>query len=72
MPATFDDFFRAATATEQNPDGNTPYDYQRRLAGDTAGRPCESQFISIPPASAKPQRSCSCLSLNSNPNQLNS
>lgn len=37
MPATFDAFFHAATATEQNPDGNIPYDYQRRLAGGDAG-----------------------------------
>lgn len=29
---TFDAFFRQATATEQNPDGNAPYAYQRRLA----------------------------------------
>ncbi len=41
MPATFDDVFRNAT-------GNAPYAYQRRLAGDTAGRPCESQLINIP------------------------
>ena len=38
---TFDDFFRAAT-------GNAPYDYQSRLAGADAGRPCESQLIAIP------------------------
>ena len=48
MPATFDDFFRQATATENNPDGNPPYDYQVRLAGGDAGRSCESQLISIP------------------------
>jgi CRISPR-associated endonuclease/helicase Cas3 len=48
MPATFDAFFKKATATEQNRDGNAPYDYQRRLAGDTEGRPCDSQLISIP------------------------
>lgn len=49
MPANFSPFFRAAT-------GNMPYDYQRRLAygelgrtaGGDAGRPCESQLISIP------------------------
>ncbi len=41
MPATFDAFFRAAT-------GNAPYAYQRRLAGDTLGRACESQLINIP------------------------
>ncbi len=41
MPATYDDFFRTAT-------GNPPYAYQRRLAGDTPGRPCESQLINIP------------------------
>lgn len=34
-------FFEAAT-------GNVPYGYQRRLAGNTAGRPCESQLINIP------------------------
>lgn len=39
---TFDTFFQTATG---NP---APYDYQRRLAGDTAGRPCESQLINIP------------------------
>lgn len=46
---TFDAFFQAAT-------GNTPYDYQRRLAcgeavGNTdaiLGRPCESLLINIP------------------------
>jgi hypothetical protein len=48
MPATFDAFFKKATATEQNRDGNAPYDYQRRLAGGDAGRPCDSQLISIP------------------------
>lgn len=49
MPAKFSPFFRAAT-------GHTPYDYQCRLAcgeqsrtaGGDAGRPCESQLISIP------------------------
>ncbi len=39
--ASFDAFFKAAT-------GNDPYDYQRRLAGDTDGRSCASQLISIP------------------------
>lgn len=39
---SFDSFFETATA------GQTPYDYQRRLAGNTAGRRCESQLISIP------------------------
>jgi CRISPR-associated endonuclease/helicase Cas3 len=39
--STFSGFFQAAT-------GNVPYDYQRRLAGDTAGCPCESRLISIP------------------------
>jgi len=58
-PPTFDAFFRQATATEQNPAGNTPYAYQHRLAcGEqscraeaewlTAGTPCQSQLISIP------------------------
>lgn len=53
MPATFDEFFRAATG------GNTPYDYQRRLAcGErgtltdaawfAAGIACQSQLINIP------------------------
>ncbi len=37
----FDHFFEKAT-------GNKPYDYQRRLAGATADRRCESQLISIP------------------------
>jgi CRISPR-associated endonuclease/helicase Cas3 len=37
----FEVFFKTAT-------GNAPYAYQRRLAGDTSGRPCESQLISIP------------------------
>jgi ERCC4-related helicase len=42
MPAPdFAEFFKAATA-------NTPYDYQRRLAGDGAGRPCDSLLINIP------------------------
>lgn len=55
MPATFANFFRAAT-------GNTPYDYQRRLAcGERNGRneaewlansiSCNSRLISTPPAS---------------------
>lgn len=42
MPATYDAFFASATG------GHAPYAYQRRLAGDTAGRPCESQLINIP------------------------
>ena len=45
--ASFDEFFAIATT----PPGETPrlpYHYQRRLAGDTAGRPCESQLINIP------------------------
>ncbi len=37
MPASFEQFFQAAT-------GSTPYDYQRRLAES----PCESRLISIP------------------------
>jgi hypothetical protein len=41
MPATFAACFQTAT-------GNAPYAYQVRLAGDTAGRPCTSQLISIP------------------------
>ena len=41
MPSTFVDFFCNVT-------GNTPYDYQRRLAGGDEGRSCESQLISIP------------------------
>ncbi len=49
MPQSFAALFRAAT-------GNTPYDYQSRLAcgepgrtaGGDAGRPCESQLIAIP------------------------
>lgn len=38
---SFDSFFQAAT-------GKLPYEYQRRLAGNDAGRPCESQLVSIP------------------------
>lgn len=41
MSQSFDEFFHRAT-------GNAPYAYQRRLAGDTSGRSCESQLISIP------------------------
>ena len=54
MPATFDEFFRTATATESNPAGNAPYDYQRRLArapmegAAPSAFPCRSQLISIP------------------------
>lgn len=48
MSPTFEIFFRRATATKQNPQGNAPYDYQRRLAGGDAGRSCESQLIAIP------------------------
>ncbi len=33
MPANFSPFFRAAT-------GNTPYEYQCRLAGGDVGRAC--------------------------------
>lgn len=43
MPATFDAFFRIATGHTKG-----PHAYQRRLAGDTAGRPCESLLINIP------------------------
>lgn len=48
MPATFDDFFQTATG------GQTPYAYQRRLAGALEGPapsgpfPCASQLINIP------------------------
>ena len=38
---TFEQLFEAATR-------HTPYDYQRRLAGGDAGRPCESQLINVP------------------------
>jgi CRISPR-associated endonuclease/helicase Cas3 len=38
---TFEEFFKAAT-------GHAPYDYQRRLAGGDAGRPCDSQLINVP------------------------
>jgi CRISPR-associated endonuclease/helicase Cas3 len=39
---TFGQFFETAT-------GYTPYDYQRRLAGDAGQpRPCESQLINVP------------------------
>jgi CRISPR-associated endonuclease/helicase Cas3 len=37
----FTDFFQTAT-------GNTPYDYQRRLAGGDQGADCNSQLINIP------------------------
>ena len=43
----FDDFF-AKAATPPGEARRLPYDYQRRLAGDDTGRPCESQLISIP------------------------
>ena len=49
MPAlSFEAFFQAATATESNPAGNKPYDYQSRLAGGDDGTACASQLISIP------------------------
>jgi len=38
---TFEQFFEAATR-------HAPYDYQRRLAGGSAGRACESQLINVP------------------------
>jgi CRISPR-associated endonuclease/helicase Cas3 len=38
---TFEQFFEAATR-------HASYDYQRRLAGGDAGRPCESQLINVP------------------------
>ena len=38
---TFESFFQAAT-------GNTPYDYQSRLAGNDSGTDCESKLINIP------------------------
>lgn len=38
MPSTFETFFRKATATESNPDGNAPYNYQRSLACGEPGR----------------------------------
>ena len=31
---SFDDFFRAATGTDEQPEGSDPYGYQRRLASD--------------------------------------
>lgn len=37
----FQDFFQSAT-------GNTPYDYQSRLAGRDSGTACHSQLINIP------------------------
>src|ERR1017187_9263740 len=37
----FEQFFEAATR-------HAPYDYQQRLAGGDAGRPCTSQFINLP------------------------
>lgn len=47
MPATYDAFFALAT-TPPGDEPRQPYAYQRRLAGDTAGRACESQLINIP------------------------
>jgi ERCC4-related helicase len=41
MPTNFAAIFELAT-------GHAPYAYQRRLAGDTASRPCESLLINIP------------------------
>jgi CRISPR-associated endonuclease/helicase Cas3 len=38
---TFDAFFQTAT-------GNSPYDYQSRLAGGNSGTACRSQLINIP------------------------
>ena len=38
---SFDTFFQSAT-------GNTPYDYQSRLAGNDSGTTCHSQLINIP------------------------
>lgn len=46
-PLLFDAFFTTATTPPGEPP-RAPYDYQRRLAGGDAGRPCESQLISIP------------------------
>lgn len=40
-PLEFNTFFRAAT-------GNTPYDYQSRLAGNDSDTACRSQLINIP------------------------
>jgi len=37
----FDTFFQTVT-------GNTPYDYQSRLAGNDSGTACDSQLINIP------------------------
>lgn len=37
----FDNFFHIAT-------GNTPYDYQSRLAGNDSGAACRSQLINVP------------------------
>lgn len=36
----FDTFFQSGT-------GNTPYDYQSRLAGNDPGTACDSQLINI-------------------------
>src|ERR1035438_5001900 len=38
---TFEQLFKAAT-------GHAPCDYQQRLAGGDADRPCESQLINVP------------------------
>lgn len=46
MSATFDAFFKKATATEQNPAGNAPYDYQRCLACGVRGERSEIAWLS--------------------------
>lgn len=59
MPHDFDTVFQSATATAENPQGNMPYHYQRRLAcgerGDrsdaewlASGTECTSRLINIP------------------------
>src|SRR6266576_546631 len=37
----FGEFFKAAT-------GNSPYDYQSRLAGNDSGTACDSRLINVP------------------------
>jgi len=67
---TFEQFFTTATRDAEHPNGNAPYDYQRRLAVDSslegcgpqhptssqspAPFPCRSQLIEFPTGLGKP------------------
>ena len=42
---TFEQFFTTTTCDAAHPNGNEPYDYQRRLAEDSA---CQSRLIESP------------------------